>query len=110
MYTVANGIFIKVLFEMVYHGTSNRGSFNLSARNSSRERGLPPSPKPTPMVMLTKQCRLSHYILTCVIFWLQDCWSLFSSGGASKLAMEYDLPLLGTIPLDPVSVECSVGR
>ena len=28
---------------------------------------------------------------------------MFSSGGAASLAREYDLPLLGSVPLDPVS-------
>ena len=32
----------------------------------------------------------------------QEHWALFSRGGAEKLASEYNIPLLGTIPLDPV--------
>ena len=34
---------------------------------------------------------------------LQEKWGLFSEGGARKLCQDYNIPLLGTIPLDPVS-------
>ena len=37
--------------------------------------------------------------------YMQECWSLFSKGGTQKLCQETSLPLLGTIPLDPVSMQ-----
>ena len=45
-----------------------------------------------------KENWLSH-----VTFAVQEHWSLFSEGGAQTLCRENNLPLLGTIPLDPVS-------
>ena len=32
----------------------------------------------------------------------QEAWPLFSHGGVQKLAEEYGVPFLGSIPLDPV--------
>ena len=37
-----------------------------------------------------------HYFL------MQEHWSLFSHGGTQKLAEEFGIPFLGSIPLDPV--------
>ena len=35
---------------------------------------------------------------------IQEKYDLFGSGGAERLCAEYELPFLGRIPLDPVSL------
>lgn len=41
-------------------------------------------------------------VVTCLFLLLQECSNLFSAGGAGKLADEYGLHFLGSIPLDQV--------
>lgn len=45
---------------------------------------------------------MSGFVCPCC----KEKWALFSEGGAEKLAKSYELPFLGSIPLDPDLVQC----
>ena len=52
--------------------------------------------------IITRTAPLTPSINMLQLDCLQEQWSLFSGGGVQKLAEEYSIPFLGSIPLDPV--------